>query len=79
MTTAVSLCGTVWGMNERTVQLRAWASWNDLAYEEHGTDASIAARRKANAIMDELEPLTEADWGIIRLAQRGYLTEAQSA
>lgn len=60
----------------RRVQLRAWAAWNDQAYEEHGTEFGIAARREANRIMDRLEPLSEADWGVIRNAQREYVREA---
>jgi len=60
----------------RKTQLRAWAGWNDLAYEEHDTETAIRARREANRIMDQLEPLTDADWGVIRLAQREYVSES---
>jgi len=36
-------------MNEaRKTQLRAWAAWNDKAYEEHGSEDAIFARREAN-------------------------------
>lgn len=56
----------------RITQLRAWSVWNDQAYAEHGTDEGIAARREANRIADQLGDFTDADWGIIRLAQRGY-------
>lgn len=60
----------------RRVMLRAWAGWNDLAYEEHGSERGIAARREANRIMDKLEPLAESDWGVIRNAQREYARES---
>lgn len=62
----------------RVVLLRSWAAWNDRAYEEHGTAEGIEARRKANMIADELGDFTEADWGVVRLAQRGYRDEAQA-
>ena len=63
--------------NARAIQLRAWAAWNGQAYDEHGTEQGIAARREANRIMDQLEPLTEHDWGIIRNAQRQYVKGEQ--
>lgn len=61
---------------DRKHLLRAWAANNDRAYEAHGTDEGIAARREANRIADELGDFTEADWGVIRLAQRGYFEES---
>lgn len=60
----------------RTIQLRAWAAWNDKAYEDHDTDAGIYARREANRIADQLGDFTESDWGVIRNAQRGYRKES---
>ncbi len=69
-------------MNEelaaRISLLRAWAAFNDRAMEAHGTADAVSARTMANSLADELGDFTEADWGIIRLAQRGYLAESQS-
>jgi hypothetical protein len=64
-------------MNDhRKTMLRAWAAFNDKALESHGTDEGVSARARANRIADDLGDFTEADWGIIRLAQRGYIAEA---
>lgn len=63
----------------RTIELRAWAAWNDRAYESHGSDEGIAARREANRIADRLGDFTDSDWGVIRNAQRGYRMEASDA
>ena len=62
---------------DRTQLLREWAAWNDRAHEAHGSDEGIEARRQANDLADRLGDFSESDWGVIRLAQRGYLAEAQ--
>jgi hypothetical protein len=54
----------------RITELRAWAAWNDRAYEAHDSDEGVAARREANRIADRLGDFSEADWGVIRNAQR---------
>ena len=62
--------------HERYKQLRTWAAWNDRAMEAHGTDDGVTARRLANQIADGLGDFSEADWGVIRNAQREYDREA---
>lgn len=62
--------------SDRRVRLREWAALNDLVHDEYGTELAVASRRRANRVLDELEPLTDADWGVIRLAQREYAQEA---
>jgi hypothetical protein len=65
--------------NSREARLRYWAALNDHAMEAHGTDAGVAARTQANRVADGLGDFTEADWGIIRLALRGYYDERGTA
>jgi hypothetical protein len=62
--------------DSRTIQLRAWAAWNDTALDEHGSEYGVFARREANRIADQLGDFTETDWGIIRNRQREYAAEA---
>jgi hypothetical protein len=64
--------------DSREARLRYWAALNDHAYEAHGTDAGVAARSMANRVADELGDFTEADWGVIRNAQRAYAREASA-
>lgn len=64
--------------DSREARLHYWAALNDQAYEAHGTEEGIAARRLANRVADELGDFTEADWGVIRNAQREYAREASA-
>jgi len=64
---------------DRKRKLRYYAALIDLKQDDYGSEASIAASLKAHSVLDELEPLTDADYGVINLAKREYLSERLAA
>jgi hypothetical protein len=60
---------------DRTTKLHALAAWQDFRIEQYDTPAAFHATQKINELLDELEPLSDSDYGVINNRRREYVAE----